>query len=91
MTRAIEGLLPSSGWRALTDGESRSLTAELRRELPPEHVLAGRDAAAIARRSDQDDVLFLVDGAELFVVHLTWRAETRAEWPLAQRLTSLDA
>jgi hypothetical protein len=42
------------------------------------HVLYGRQAIAVGRRYDNDDVLFyLPDGpAMLAVVHLTWSTQT---------------
>ena len=63
----------------------RGLETELAREVGPGHVLAGRRAVAVARRTDNDDVLFhLPDGpALLAVVHLTWtcQRERKPEWP----------
>lgn len=61
------------------------LETELAREVGPGHVLAGRRAVAVARRIDDDDVLFyLPDGpASLAVVHLTWTGhrERKPEFP----------
>ena len=50
------------------------LVDELRRELPPGHVLANVEVSVVARRHDCDDVLFtLNDGSgRLALVHLTW-------------------
>lgn len=58
-------------WSAIEDG-GISLVVELKRELSPQHVLFGRDAVAIARRSDCDDVLFKMEDGSFAVVHLTW-------------------
>ena len=48
--------------------------AELRREVGPGHVLYGLRAVAIARRRDDDEVLFHVPHGPLplAVVHLSW-------------------
>jgi hypothetical protein len=62
-----------------------ALDAELAKELPPGHVLAGRRARAIGRRCDNDDVLYILDDPEpvYAVVHLTWRGdrEDAPPWP----------
>jgi hypothetical protein len=58
--------------------------AELRRELKPGHPLFGLPVAALARRYDQDDVLFeLLDGSDRIAeVHLTWAGEKeKPPWP----------
>jgi hypothetical protein len=55
------------------DTHASRLQGELQKEVGPGHILFGRKAQAIAVRSDQDDVLFVVRApAELAVVHLTW-------------------
>lgn len=58
------------------DEHAEALAAELRKELGPKHVLFGRPMAAVGRRVDNDDVLFVSTGAPqtLAVVHLTWCA-----------------
>lgn len=57
----------------------QSLHDELRRELSPQHQLYGVTARAVARRQDNDDVLFELFGngapADFAVVHLTWSAQ----------------
>ena len=63
---------------------------ELRRELTVGHVLYGRTVTAVARRSSNDDVAFLVDGSRLCIVHLTWTLETRPEWPRTVFVETLD-
>ena len=70
-------------WVALAHG--RSLEHELRKEVGAGHVLYGRNVRAIARRADQDHVLFELDDdvQQLALVHLTWgsKQETDARWP----------
>ena len=75
------------GWEPVP---ATAFVDELRRELAPVHVLHGRTVTAVARRCDSDDVAFLVDGARLCVVHLTWRVETQPEWPCAMFIDTLD-
>lgn len=57
------------------------LESELRREVSDRHSLSNRQAVAIARRSDTDDVLFLLDEDQVAEVHLTWSKENSAEFP----------
>ncbi|MGC2782013.1 MAG: hypothetical protein WA418_40915 [Bradyrhizobium sp.] len=63
--------------------ERAALQAELRAELRAEHPLFGLSALAIARRDDQDDVVFALDDGRVAEVHLTWRCsqETDPRWP----------
>ncbi len=66
------------------DGDSAAaLESELQRELPPGHQLAGMHLKAIARSEDSDDVLFRPESGSraVYLVHLTWSAETKREWP----------
>ena len=82
-----------AGWQPVAD--PAPLEAELARELPIDHVLAGKRVRALARRGDSDDALFLIDESQpaLAVVHLTWsgRREQAAEWPATQLFGSVDA
>jgi hypothetical protein len=64
-----------SAWRLVVSKEERNaLEQELHRELSRRHSLYGSRATAIARRDDDDDVLFEVTGDKhgFAVVHLTW-------------------
>ena len=64
-------------WHPVEDAGARSgLLAELRRELPRGHVLAGVRLTAIGARQDCDDVLFALDDGRVAVVHLTWSGRT---------------
>jgi hypothetical protein len=76
-------LVLAEPWDAVDTDKSSGLEDELRRELSRGHPLHGRGVRAIARRYDQDDVLFaLGDGEECAVVHLTWSGHAeRAPWP----------
>ena len=80
-------------WEAVPEPASAGLVRELRAELGAAHVLAGRPAAAIARRRDRDDVLFLVrEPTQLAVVHLTWtgRPDSAPEWPGTELFSSVE-
>jgi hypothetical protein len=59
------------------------MEAELSREVSRGHALHGLRTRAVARAEHCDDVAFEVEGAGLFVVHLTWRPETDPRWPHA--------
>lgn len=61
---------------------------ELRREIPPGHILADVDVEAVARRDDRDDVIFRLRGGPTgaAIVHLTYRNETDPTWPHTQLL-----
>lgn len=71
----------AGSWFAADD---RRLVDELRRELPPGHILDGLAVTVRARRQDRDDVLFgVLDGSgRLAVVHLSYTAESDPRWPL---------
>jgi hypothetical protein len=79
----VECWLPP--WQAVEPTAGAALEVELRKELSSGHPLFAKSLLAIGRRSDQDDVLFLVQGelARLAVVHLTWRStpEPDPQWP----------
>lgn len=54
------------------------LSVQLRREINENHVLFGKLVKTIARRQDNDDVLFELDDTDFkyAVVHLTWSQKT---------------
>ncbi len=81
----IEMLPP---WSAIPESPDQQqvaemLAARLKSDLPEGHVLQGFALKAVARRSDQDDVLFEAAGAEILLalVHMTWCKETDPRWP----------
>ena len=85
--------LRNLAWLLPWEPTNADLAAELSREVGSAHVLAGRPAVAVARRVDQDDVLFwLPEGpAMLATVHLTYAGRERsANWPSAQLYSSAD-
>ena len=81
------------GWMALRGDESVNVLAEVHREIPPGHVLAGRKLFPVARHRGRDDVLLRTIGtdAKLWEVHLTWRTETDPEWPRARPFEDVAA
>jgi len=71
-------------WSAIEGPEEQeAMLAELRVELCPSHVLYGLSAVALARRHDQDDVLFELGDGRIAEVHLTWsrKSERDPRWP----------
>ncbi len=54
------------------------LTVQLHREINNKHILYGKPVKTIARRQDNDDVLFEVNDGDFkyAVVHLTWAQKT---------------
>ena len=69
------------------------LEKELRKEVATTHVLFGVEAISIARRIDNDDVLFYLPKYKnpFAVVHLTWsgRPEDNSVFPYTKLYTSL--
>jgi hypothetical protein len=65
---------------------------ELDREVSAHHPLYHINARAVARRMDNDDVLFyLLDHQPpLAVVHLTWREENSPDWPYTLFYDSIE-
>jgi hypothetical protein len=73
-------------WMPIEQPEAReAMRSELRSELCPSHPLFGLPVVALARRCDQDDVLFELADGRVAEVHLTWsrKQETDPRWPRA--------
>ncbi len=69
------------------------LVAELRREMPPDHRLAECELRVIGRcDADHNEFLYVTDdpSAPIACVHLTWKAESNANWPHADVYANLD-
>jgi hypothetical protein len=77
--------IPASQWLDpwIPVSSGGALERELAMELPSRHILKGVHLRAIARRTDNDDVLFQLTGHEkpLAVVQLTYRHESDAQLP----------
>jgi hypothetical protein len=76
-------------WYPVEDGSR--LEAELSRESPLTHPLYGQQTHAVARRTDNDDVLYYLPHGEvpLAVVHLTWSVESNPNFPRTGFYSSL--
>lgn len=79
-----------ANWRAVTLEEQAGLARALARELPLGHRLEGVSAIAIARRADQDDVLYRLSDGRFASVHLTWTVNV-LPFPFVAMFTSLGA
>ena len=60
-----------------------SLEKELQKEVLESHPLFGQKVKAIAKREDNDDVLFQLENEKIAMVHLTWRSskELSSKYP----------
>jgi hypothetical protein len=77
----------TSPWEPVEDLEIRGrLERQLRRELPPHHVLAHLDVTAIARQAGADGVIFVLADGRVAQVHLTWSESPPASNGPAVRL-----
>jgi hypothetical protein len=80
--------LPNTPWWVITHRMAESLTKELIRELSPNHLLFGKEAVAVARRQDNDDVVYWVNELNKYaIVHLTYTKENSSEFPKTQLFT----
>jgi hypothetical protein len=63
--------------------EREAIQTELHSELSASHPLFGLSVVALARRYDQDDVLFELADSRVAEVHLTWsrKPERDPRWP----------
>jgi hypothetical protein len=79
-------------WVTVEDDRARALEAELAREVARDHALAAKAVRAVAKRIDNDDVLFEVVGEGYAVVHLTWARQREAspQWPTTRFYKSFD-
>ena len=75
-------------WWLISKRMSESLNKELEKELSLKHILYGKEAVAVARREDNDDVIFWIKYLNKFaVVHLTYSKETSSEYPITSLFT----
>jgi len=61
--------------------EGVNLEAELAREVPAEHVLAGVPVKAVAARKLRKEIVYSLPDGRWAWVHLTWAPETDPGWP----------
>ena len=73
---------------------SMDLTEQLHKELSDVHILFAKSLKTIARRQDNDDVLFQLenDYYKYAVVHLTWTQEKQTDrrWPATELYKDWD-
>lgn len=78
-TEELKGISWLSPWEPAAPVVAEALEAELHREVGYGHPLFHKPVRAVARRCDNDDVLFYVETAPspLAVVHLTWSGHNK--------------
>jgi len=78
-------------WYAVTN--PASIEAQLKSEMPQDHVLLGVNVIALAQRQDCDDFLFSLqdDTNRVAVVHLTYSHNIDARWPRTELYANIDA
>lgn len=75
-------------WWVITDNMAEKLNSELHRELSQNHILYGTRAIAVARRVDNDAVVYWINELNKFaVVHLTYCKENSSSYPGAELYT----
>lgn len=72
--------------------ESQELVRELEKEVNRSHILFGINLRTVARRIDQDDVLYQIvnDPGKYVEVHLTWAKNESELWPRAKIYNTFD-
>ncbi|HHB2103583.1 TPA: hypothetical protein ACOQ5I_002762 [Bacillus cereus] len=75
-------------WWVIPNNLAEVLNNELNRELSTKHILYGKKAVAVAKREDNDDVIYWIIELEKYaIVHLTYTNETSSEYPKTQLFT----
>lgn len=79
-------------WSAIEKSSVReALENRLHREMPPMHALQDRSLRAVARRIDDDDVLFELDGGpEHAIVHLVYAKSIDPKFPYTTFFNSFE-
>ncbi len=78
----VEKAFGRIAWRALPLQERDSLERQLRHELSPMHLLAGRNLTALAQALGSDDAAFFADDGTIALVHLTYGLlDPEGRWP----------
>jgi hypothetical protein len=74
-----------------SDVERNRLIKELEKEINSSHVLYGKKSMPIAKREDDDDVIFKTSDGSYALVHLTWsgKQEKDASFPFTEIFSSL--
>ncbi|NBI29175.1 hypothetical protein ERL59_09405 [Chengkuizengella sp. YPA3-1-1] len=75
-------------WWVISNHMEESLNKELIKELSPNHCLYGKKTVAVAKRQDNDDVVYWIYELNKYVVvHLTYSRENSSEYPKTQLFT----
>ena len=75
-------------WYVVNTSMAEYLNAELVSELSSEHILNGKESIAVARRCDNDEVVYWIPELNKFaVVHLTYCKENSSEYPKTKLFT----
>lgn len=71
---------------------SNEIDKTLKSNLPAGHVLFGEEVRSVARRKDNDDVLFYLPGndVQFAIVHLTYSKETDPKFPHTVLLSTIE-
>ncbi|MGD6976656.1 hypothetical protein [Bacillus altitudinis] len=78
-------------WWIINESMSEFLNDELKKEVHPNHILYGKKAIAVAKREDNDDVVYWISELKKFaLVHLTYSAENSNQYPKKQLLTIVE-
>ena len=71
-----------------------NLAVQLNKEISTDHILYGKEVKTIARRQDNDDVLFKVTDPDFqyVMVHLTWSSKrhSNSDYPLTRTFKDVD-
>lgn len=71
-------------WGAVSESQKAALKNQLQAEITFRHPLFGEQLEPIGRSFASDDILFVREGGELVVVHLTWSGLGDDEFPLTE-------
>ena len=80
-------------WQSVSPEREEALAAEVKRELPLGHALAGITLRVLAvSTAHPDDVLIQIGDSRpsYGLVHLTWRAEVDPMWPLVDYYSTVE-
>lgn len=81
-------------WEEVT-AYGEQISEELKKEVREDGILYRKEAVAIVRRKDCDDVLFDIQGMKekLAVIHLTWsgKKDPNSGWPFTTLFSDLES
>ena len=74
-------VLKSEDWDIIDATNSSKWLAQLNSELDQTHPLYRKATKALARCYGRDDVLYLLEGGQCAIVHLTYSLSNADGWP----------